>query len=159
MIQRRWTALVLAVVMAACLLGGCSWGSQGDLLALNYGSINKMLQEDGVQVTVTSSDTLNEAVAAAALTLEGAARPDSAKESSIKTQIARQTGTMPLICTVYDRDYWSNSLLGTPDRHEKTAVSFAEQLYQKGNGSAYEAAVASFTTKEGDRMILFVMSK
>lgn len=158
MIRKRLAAWVLAAVAAVCLLSGCSWGSRGDLLALNYSSINKMLQEDNFQVTVASSDRLNEAVAAAAKTLDGAPRPDGEPEE-VKIRIARQTGTMPLICTIYDRSYWPNSLLGNPDRHEKTAVSFAEQMHQKGNGSSYKAAVAGFTTKEGDRMLLFVMSR
>lgn len=158
MIRKRLAAWILAVLMAVCLLSGCSWGSRGDLLALNYSSINKMLQEDNVPVTVSSSDRLNEAVAAAAKALDGAPRPNEVP-AEIKTQIARQTGTMPLICSASDRSYWPNSLLGNPDRHEKTAVSFAEQLYKKGNGNAYKAAVAGFTTQEGDRMLLFVMSK
>lgn len=158
MIRKRLAALILAAVLAVGMLGGCNWNNRGDLLALNYGSINKMLEEEKCPVTVSSSKSLNEAVAAAAKTLDGAPRPKG-EPKGIKLQIARQTGTMPLICTVTDRSYWPNSLLGNPDRHEKTAVSFAQRLYQKGNGSAYKAAVAGFSTKEGDRMLLFVMSK
>lgn len=158
MMQKRLAALVLAVAAAVCILSGCSLNNRGDLLAMNYSLINKMLQEENIPVTVSSSETLNEAVAEAARSLDGAARPDG-EPTAIKTRIARQTGTMPLICTITDRSYWPNSLLGNPDRHEKTAVSFAQQLYQKGNGSSYKAAVAGFSTKEGDRMLLFVMSK
>lgn len=155
---KRLAAWMAAVLMTVCILSGCGLGGRGDLLALNYSSINKMLQEDNIPVTVSSSETLNEAVAQMARALEGAPRPHG-ESNEVKTRIARQTGTMPLICTITDRSYWPNSPLGNPDRHEKTAVSFAEQLYQKGKGNSYKAAVAGFTTKEGDRMLLFVMSK
>lgn len=156
--QRRWIAWILAVVMAACLLAGCGLGSEASLLALDYASINRMLKEDGLEVTVSSDDTLNQAVAEAAQALDGAEREES-ESDAVKTQIARQTGTMPLICEAYDRAYWPNAPLGNPDRHEKTMVSFAQQLYESGNGRSYTAALAGFTTKDGDRMLLLVMSK
>lgn len=155
---RRWIALVLTAVLAVCLLSGCGLGAQSGLIHLNKGVIQEILQKDGLNITVTEQEALNQAVEQAAQNLNGAPRPDP-EPASVRSQIAREIGTPPLICSVYDSAYWPNSFWGNPNRHEQTAASFAQQLYKEGHGSAYAAAVASFTTRDGEEMLLFVMTK
>lgn len=155
---RRWMTLLLAFVLAVGLLGGCGLGGQSEIIHLNQAVIQRMLQKEGLNITVAENDALNQTVEQAARNLNGAQRPDP-EPAAVRSQIARKSGMTPLICSVYDWAYWPNRLLGNPSRHEQTAVSFAQQLYQEGHGSAYAASVASFTTRDGDKMLLFVMTK
>lgn len=156
--HRRWIALILTAVLAVCLLGGCGLGVQSGLIHLNEKVIQEILQKEGLNITVTEQNALNRAVEQAAQSLEGAQRPDP-EPAAVRSQIAREIGTQPLICGVYDSAYWPNSLWGNPNRHEQTAASFAQQLYKAGHGNAYAAAVASFTTRDGEEMLLFVITK
>ena len=156
--HRRWLSLLLTAVLAVCLLGGCGLGAQSGLIHLNKDVIQEILQKDGLNITVTEQDALNQAVEQAAQNLNGAQRPDP-EPAAVRSQIAREIGTPPLICSVYDSSYWPNSPWGNPNRHEQTAASFAQQLYQEDHGNAYAAAVASFTTRDGEEMLLFVMTK
>lgn len=156
--HRRWLLLLLTAVLAVCLLSGCGLGAQSGLIHLNKDVIQEILQKDGLNITVTEQDALNQAVEQAAQNLEGAQRPDP-EPAAVRSQIAREIGTPPLICSVYDSSYWPNSPWGNPNRHEQTAASFAQQLYKEGHGDAYAAAVASFTTRDGEEMLLFVMTK
>lgn len=156
--HRRWLSLLLTAVLAVCLLSGCGLGAQSGLIHLNKDVIQEILQKDGLNITVTEQDALNQAVEQAAQNLEGAQRPDP-ESAAVRSQIAREIGTPPLICSVYDSSYWPNSPWGNPNRHEQTAASFAQQLYKEGHGNAYAAAVASFTTRDGEEMLLFVMTK
>lgn len=156
--HRRWIAMLLTAVLAVFLLSGCALGVQSGLIHLNKEVVQQLLEEEGLNITVTEQDALNQAVEQAAQNLEGAQRPDT-ELASVRSQIAREIGTPPLICSVYDSAYWPNSPWGNPNRHEQTAASFAQQLYEEGYGSAYAAAVASFTTRDGEEMLLFVMTK
>lgn len=156
--HRRWLSLLLTAVLAVCLLSGCGLGAQSGLIHLNKDVIQDILQKDGLNITVTEQDALNQAVEQAAQNLEGAQRPDP-EPAAVRSQIAREIGTPPLICSVYDSSYWPNSPWGNPNRHEQTAASFAQQLHKEGHGNAYAAAVASFTTRDGEEMLLFVMTK
>lgn len=156
--HRRWVALLLAAVVAVCLLSGCGLGAQSGLVHLNENSIQKMLKKDGLNITVTQQDALNRAVERAAQSLEGAQRPDP-EPAAVRSQIAREIGTPPLICGVYDSAYWPNRPWGNPNRYEQTAASFAQRLYKGGHGNAYAASVATFTTRDGEKMLLFVMTK
>lgn len=156
--RNRWMALLFTVALAACLLGGCGQGRHSGLVTLHENVIRRMLQEDGLDITVTETDALNQAVEQAAQALEGVSRLE-AESGAMQKQIAQQAGSAPLICEVYDAAYWPNTPLGNPGRHDQTAAAFAQQLYREGHGASYAAAAARFTTREGDRMLLFVMTK
>lgn len=156
--HRPYMAMLLMAVLAICLLGGCGQETQSGLIHLKEDVVQEILQKDGFDITVTEQDALNQAVEQAAQNLEGAARPDP-ELAAVRSQIAQEIGMLPLICDVYDNAYWPNSLWENPNRHEQTVASFAQQLYEEGHGSTYAAAVALFTTQDGDEMLLFVMTK
>ena len=156
--HRPYMAMLLMAVLAICLLGGCGQGTQSGLIYLKEDVIQEILQKDGFDIIVTEQDALNQAVEQAAQNLEGAARPDP-ELAAVRSQIAQEIGMLPLICDVYDNAYWPNSLWGKTNRHEQTVASFAQQLYEEGHGSTYAAAVALFTTQDGEEMLLFVMTK
>lgn len=70
--HRRWLSLLLTAVLAVCLLSGCGLGAQSGLIHLNKDVIQDILQKDGLNITVTEQDALNQAVEQAAQNLEGA---------------------------------------------------------------------------------------
>ena len=94
--HRRWLSLLLTAVLAVCLLSGCGLGAQSGLIHLNKDVIQDILQKDGLNITVTEQDALNQAVEQAAQNLDGAQRPDP-EPAAVRSQIAREIGTPPLI--------------------------------------------------------------
>lgn len=154
---RKWLSWFLAAMLAAALLAGCGRGGRNGRIALDYNAINQMLQEDGQGVCVARSQTLDAAVEDAAALLAGYDWRE-ADAAVAEAEILRQTGAAPLICEIYDQAYWPNKPFGSRSRHEQTAASFAQRLYQEGRGGAYTASMACFTSRDGRGLILCVMA-
>ena len=150
---KRLLALLLAAVLAAGVLTACGGPGTSAGVKLNTGTIEQMLETEGVTAAVAADSELSAAVdeVAASLarcTLEEIGRLD------VKSMVAQKAGVRPLVCEVYGDSYWISTPLGYTSRRERTAAGLIDDL---GAGS-YHVAAAVFVEQGGQRQILFAVT-
>ena len=150
---KKLLALLLAAVLAAGVLTACGGPGTSAGVKLNTGTIEQMLETEGVTAAVAADGELSAAVdeVAASLaqcTLEEIGRLD------VKSMVARRAGAEPLVCEVYGDSYWISTPLGYTSRRERTAAGLIDDL---GAGSYHVAAVV-FVEQGGQRQILFAVT-
>ena len=124
---KRLLALLLAAVLAAGVLTACGGPGASAGVKLNTGTIEQMLETEGVTAAVAADGELSAAVdeVAASLaqcTLEEIGRLD------VKSMVAQKAGVRPLVCEVYGDSYWISTPLGYTSRRERTAAGLIDDL-------------------------------